>query len=89
MKDHAKTSKPLPAGKAENPDRSPGPATGVDPMARPAAGIDPLAFGLQRLFASVAEEAVPDDFMALLDRIEAAERERDADKPPTDDRASR
>jgi hypothetical protein len=33
---------------------------------------DPIRAGLKRLYDSVVEEAIPDDFMALLDRIDAA-----------------
>lgn len=49
-----------------------------------APGADAIAVGLQQLFASIAEEPVPDEFMALLDRIEAAERQRHAESaaPP-------
>ena len=89
MTDNAKSSKPGPAeaagAQAKPQSRAP---------AGHSTGVDPIAVGLQKLFAAVAEEPVPDDFMALLDRIEAAERdradERDANKPPsTGGRASR
>lgn len=87
MNDHAKTSKPASAETAE--ERTAGLSTGATSRAPapgtagPAAGIDPISVGLQRLFESVADEPVPDDFMALLDRIEAAERERDSNEPPS------
>ena len=67
MRDIVRTSKPTRAG-----------AT----TAGAAGGTDPIAVGLQHLFAAVAEEPVPDEFMALLDRIEAAERQREAGQPP-------
>ena len=38
---------------------------------------DPVTAGLQRLFAAVAEEPIPDEFLALLDEIE----KRAADVP--------
>lgn len=47
-------------------------------MSGEALGSDAIAVGLQQLFAAIAEEPVPDEFMALLDRIEAAERLRHA-----------
>jgi hypothetical protein len=52
-----------------------------------ASKVDPIAVGLQQLFATVANEPVPDEFLALLDRIEAAERKRaaDANAAPTSD----
>jgi hypothetical protein len=39
-------------------------------------GADAISVGLQQLFASVADEPIPDEFMALLDRIEAADQQR-------------
>ena len=42
--------------------------------ARPAPGRsmgDPVTAGLQQMFAAVAAEPIPDDFMRLLDEIEA------------------
>jgi hypothetical protein len=50
--------------------------------------MDPITFGLQRLFATVADEPVPDEFLSLLDRIEAAEREG-REPPSSGDRTSR
>ena len=32
---------------------------------------DPVTAGLQRLFSAIAEEPIPDDFLRLLDEIEA------------------
>lgn len=62
---------------------SPGGMPGKNP------GADAIAVGLQQLFAAIAEEPVPDEFMALLDRIEAAERlrhpEAEAPRPPAVD----
>lgn len=52
------------------------------PPVRPSSKTDSIAIGLQQLFGSVADEAVPDEFMALLDRIEANERAREATDPP-------
>lgn len=48
------------------------------------AGMDPIAIGLQHLFASVADEPVPDEFLKLLDRIEAGEQARKAGKHAVD-----
>ena len=81
MKDIAKTNTPAPATGASK----------AAPAAGAGEGVDPITVGLQHLFAAVAEEPVPDDFMALLDRIEAAEREREPKTPPNagDSRASR
>lgn len=56
--------------------RPPAPAT-----ARPNGKIDPIAIGLKQLFSAVADEPIPDEFMALLDRIDANERARDAAQP--------
>jgi hypothetical protein len=52
-------------------------------QARNARGSDSIAVGLQQLFASVADEPVPDEFMALLDRIDANERARSTGAEPT------
>lgn len=41
-------------------------------------GADPIATGLQQLFAPLAAEPIPDEFMALLDRIDAKSRTADA-----------
>lgn len=38
-------------------------------------GPDTIAIGLQHLFAPLAAEAIPDEFMALLDRIDARARD--------------
>ena len=38
-------------------------------------GLDPISAGLRALWASMEEEAVPDEFRTLLDAIEAAHRE--------------
>jgi hypothetical protein len=71
MNDNPRSSKPPQAGAA---------GSGRPGSGRHAAGsnsdADPIAMGLQKLFGAVAEEPVPDEFMELLDRIEAAERER-------------
>lgn len=49
---------------------------------------DPVTAGLQRLFAAVAEEPIPDEFLTLLDEIDkrAAElpAERKGDMPRGD-----
>lgn len=47
---------------------------GIRRGAESKAASDPIAVGLRQLFATVADEAVPDEFMALLDRIDANER---------------
>lgn len=36
------------------------------------AASDPIGAGLRRLLASVTEEPIPDEFMNLLDRLDAA-----------------
>ncbi len=36
---------------------------------------DPIAFGLQKLFEPILNEPVPDEFLAILDRVDA-ERDR-------------
>lgn len=33
---------------------------------------DPISLGLQHLFQSVVDEPIPDEFMALLDKIDSA-----------------
>ena len=43
-------------------------------------GVDPVTAGLKQLFAAVESEPIPDDFMRLLDEIDAA-RDGDAGKP--------
>lgn len=58
-------------------------SSGHEPVKRnpiPAAtsGADPIATGLQQLFAPLAAEPIPDEFMALLDRIDANARTADA-----------
>lgn len=40
---------------------------------RTAAHADPISAGLRALWASLEEEPVPDDFLALLDRMDDAE----------------
>jgi hypothetical protein len=35
---------------------------------------DPIAMGLQQIFGDIANEPIPDEFMRLLDRIDANER---------------
>ena len=42
--------------------------------------IDPVTAGLKQLFAAVESEPIPDDFLRLLDEIDAA-RDGDAGKP--------
>lgn len=37
----------------------------------PPAPGDPVTQGLQRLFASIADEPIPEDFLRLLDEIDA------------------
>ena len=44
-------------------------------------GADPIATGLQRLFAPLAAEPIPDEFLALLDRIDANARAASAESP--------
>ena len=43
-------------------------------------GVDPVTAGLKQLFAALESEPIPEDFLRLLDEIEAA-REGDAGKP--------
>ena len=45
-----------------------------DAIASDAISSDAISIGLQQLFASIVEEPVPDDFLALLDQIEAKEQ---------------
>lgn len=45
-------------------------------------GADPIATGLQQLFAPLAAEPIPDEFMALLDQIDARSRVADAASLP-------
>lgn len=54
------------------------PATG--PKAA-GAGPDPIAIGLQHLFASVAEEPIPDEFLELLSRIDGGGQAKPAEPP--------
>ncbi len=57
-------------------------APGV-PAGRPGNGRvpakDAISAGLRKLWAEVEDEPVPDDFMALLDKVDAARRDRKAD----------
>ena len=39
---------------------------------------DPIAMGLRRLWADVESEAVPDDFLDLLDQIDSRRAETDS-----------
>lgn len=41
----------------------------------PSKSVDPIAAGLRRLFSAIADEPIPDEFMALLDRIDAGGQE--------------
>nr|WP_310522988.1 NepR family anti-sigma factor [Polymorphobacter sp.] len=47
---------------SNGPKATPSPSTAVG---------DPVTAGLQRLFASIADEPIPEDFLRLLDEIEA------------------
>lgn len=51
------------------------PAAGQEDTAPPV-NRDPIAIGLQQLFATVADEPVPAEFLDLLDRIDAREDDR-------------
>ncbi|MEN9933257.1 MAG: Anti-sigma factor NepR [Pseudomonadota bacterium] len=42
---------------------------------------DPISAGLRALWASLEEEPVPDDFLALLDRMDEADAPRPAGGP--------
>lgn len=53
------------AGPGSRPGNSPSPAT-ADRHG------DSVTTGLQQLFASIAEEPIPDDFLRLLDDIDAS-----------------
>ncbi len=50
------------------------PDAGAVPVARPRAASrhDPVTSGLQRMFETIAAEPIPDDFMRLLDSIDAS-----------------
>lgn len=37
---------------------------------------DAVTTGLQKLFAAIAEEPIPDDFLRLLDEIDARDQEQ-------------
>ena len=50
-------------------------ASGDRPAPRKGAKSDAISIGLKQLFSSVVEEPIPDDFLALLDQIDAKERE--------------
>jgi hypothetical protein len=45
---------------------------------------DPIVLGLKRLYDSVLEEAVPDDFMDLLGQIDAELAQHGSDIAPKD-----
>lgn len=45
-------------------------------------GDDPIVMGLKRLYDSVLDEAVPDEFLSFLARID----QQTAEKPDTPDR---
>jgi Anti-sigma factor NepR len=45
---------------------------------------DPIVLGLKRLYDSVLEEAVPDDFMDLLGQIDAELAQHESDIAPKD-----
>ncbi len=57
------------------PARRPGASIGAKP--------DPVTAGLQQLFASIENEPIPDDFLRLLDEIEASSKR--AGEPPVGD----
>lgn len=59
-------------------DRKPPPEI---PASRPATrrSDDPISMGLRRLWADVESEAVPDDFLDLLDQIDSRRAEGKAD----------
>ncbi len=62
-----------------------GPAKRAAGPSAAAGGPDSIAIGLQRLFASVAEEPIPDEFLELLNRIDASEQARQtAERTETD-----
>lgn len=45
---------------------------GAPLVAQTASDPDPIRAGLKKIYDAVVEEAIPDEFMALLDRIDAA-----------------
>lgn len=51
------------------------PSQPAPPAASPAPA-DPISTGLRRLLSSVSEEPVPDDFLRLLDQLDARMKER-------------
>lgn len=48
---------------------------------RRASRADPIAEGLRRLWAEAEQETVPDDFLDILDRADAAKNAAKAAKP--------
>lgn|GEM_PF-4250056 len=59
-----------------SPDNAPD-RQNTRPVGRPRRD-DPIAIGLRKLLSDVAEEPVPDSFMALLDKISAARADVDS-----------
>lgn len=67
------------SAKASDFGRQPPGAHGLPPsvagrgktVIRAGRGNDPVTAGLQQLFASIEDEPIPDDFLRLLDEIEA------------------
>ena len=54
------------------------------PSTRRRRSEDPIAMGLRRLWADVENEAVPDDFLSLLDEIDTRRTEAAPDTGGTD-----
>jgi hypothetical protein len=58
-------------------DRSKDVSLNVAPAAKPtrppATAFDPIAAALQQIHSKVTDEAIPDDFMRLLDQFDADE----------------
>jgi hypothetical protein len=46
------------------------------PARPPATAFDPIAAALQQIHSKVTEEAIPDDFMRLLDQFDADDTEQ-------------
>lgn len=46
------------------------------PKTAPATAFDPIAAALQQIHSKVTDEAIPDDFMRLLDQFDAEDRQK-------------
>lgn len=55
-------------------DALPGNNVGRRDIAPQGPGSDPVTAGLRQMFAAIADEPIPDDFLRLLDEIEASSK---------------